>query len=152
MSGKAKEYSTSYQNTMFTKLFDYFGGQNHMGAKTDMTAPVVVDFINYERAMMHRESNVMMSMRFYLPQKFHTNTPMPTGRNMFILSDSEKTYATISFGGFATVDDYIFYRDVLIKVLGSEASKYDLVNIMIAAYDPPFKPFNRKNEVWLRKL
>ncbi len=40
--------------------------------------------------------------------------------------------AVIRFGGYATIDDYISQRDLLINKLGDEAKNYDCVHMMTA--------------------
>ena len=40
----------------------------------------------------------------------------------------------------------------LIKKLGSDAINYDTENMITAGYNAPFDPFNRVNEVWLKKM
>ncbi len=75
----------------------------------------------------------------------------PSDEAVRIENKPEIEIATIRFGGFASVDDWINKRDELIKALGDESSKYDIVNMVTAGYDAPFKFFNRRNEVWLMK-
>jgi hypothetical protein len=59
--------------------------------------------------------------------------------------------AVARFGGYASMDDYIKYRDNLVKALGTDSKEYDIVNMISAGYDAPFKAFFRRNEVWLKK-
>ena len=148
--GDAKD-SRTYSSTMFNKLFNYISGQNSDNKKIEMTAPVTTIYNNKENSLITPESRVHMSMRFYVPREFHDNTPQPTG-DAYLETDSEMVVASIQFGGYATMDDNLRYRDLLIEALGAEASKYDTVNIITAGYDSPYKPIRRRNEVWLRRI
>lgn len=139
------------RSTMFNKLFKYITGQNERQQKIAMTSPVTFDFQKNDADLITEQSNLKMSMRFYVPKEHQANTPQPTG-DAFLQDDPESTFAVIRFGGYASITDYIRYRDMLIQRLGDQAKSYDLVNMMAAGYDPPFKPIGRTNEVWLRKI
>ena len=149
-SGEAVAIS-NYSSSMFGKLFKYISGQNATGQKIAMTSPVTVDYKNATSDKITPVSNVQMVMRFYVPHDQQADTPTPTGE-AYIAEDPEMTVAVIKFGGYATTNEYIQYRDILIKSLQDEAAAYDCVNIITAGYDPPFKPIGRTNEVWLRKI
>ena len=90
-------------------------------------------------------------MNFYIPAKFANNPPLPTSPDVQIKAIPETVVAVARFGGYASMNDYIKYREALVKTLGSDAENYDTVNMISAGYDAPFKPFFRRNEVWLRK-
>jgi hypothetical protein len=49
-------------------------------------------------------------MKFYVPQSNQLNTPNPTGGQVYIQKEPEMTVAVIKFGGFASMDDYMYYR------------------------------------------
>ncbi len=140
-----------------------------------MTSPVTFDFKKHDSNLITEESNLNMSMRFYIGKEHQENTPKPTG-DVFLVEDPEMVAAVIKFGGYASMNDYLNYRNVLIQKLGEESKKYDCVNMMAAGYDPvrkllfrpflfslkvefklnffvkPFKPIGRTNEVWLKKI
>jgi len=149
-TGQAGYYS-NYQSTMFNKLFRYISGQNSANQKIAMTSPVTTDYKVYDNQLMTPESNVEMAMRFYVSKDQEHNVPVPTG-DAYVVQEPEMTVAVVKFGGYASTQDYLYYRNVLINSLGSEAHNYDVVNLMTAGYDPPFKPVGRTNEVWLRKI
>lgn len=141
----------NHNGTMFNRLFRYISGDNESHQKIAMTSPVTFDYKNLNTDIIKPDSNCEMEMRFYVPQEFQNNPPKPTG-NAFIVEDPEMTVACITFGGYASMNDYMNYRDILMRQLGEEAEQYDCNNIITAGYDPPFKPINRRNEVWLKKL
>ncbi len=149
-SGEADEMK-NLSSPMFYKLFNYISGQNDQGQKVQMTSPVTVDYKVNDNQKMTPKSNVQMAMRFYVPTENQANTPKPTG-DAYLEENPEMIVAVIRFGGYASTNDYIQNRDMLIKALGDEASSYDCVQIMTAGYDPPFKPIGRTNEVWLKKI
>lgn len=151
MTGTADELQAKNSSNMFGKLFKYISGENEDQKKIAMTSPVTFDYKCSEEDKMKKNSNVKLAMRFYVPNEFHENTPMPTG-DAYLEEDPEMTAAVIRFGGYAKMDDYMIQRDLLISKLGDKASQYDCVNMMAAGYDPPFKPIGRTNEVWLRKI
>lgn len=110
-----------------------------------------MDYKNENQDKLNKESKCQMIMRFYVPKEFQNNTPLPTN-DAFLQEEPEMIAAVAKFGGYASADDYMKYRDMLVEQLGDEAKNYDTVNMMTAGYDPPFKPVYRTNEVWLRKI
>jgi len=145
------EQLLTHSGTMFNRLFRYISGDNERQQKIAMTSPVTYDYNNLSGGKIKHDSNCEIEMRFYVPKEFQNNTPKPTG-NATIIENPEMTVACIKFGGYASFNDYMKNRDILIQELGEEAKQYDCNNIMTAGYDPPFKPINRCNEVWLKKL
>ena len=115
-----------------------------------MTAPVKMQMSSASE--ITEDSNVNMTMSFYVPKVMQDSTPIPTDDTLKVVNMDKTTFATIRFSGRAATNDQLEHRDKLIKALGDEASQYDTVNMIIAGYDAPFVIFNRRNEVWLRKL
>ena len=136
---------------MFMKLFKYISGDNVQRQKVEMTAPVLMVYQNMNNELITKDSNVDMSMRFYVPKVNQDNTPTPRQSDEFIKSEPEMTVATIRFGGWASISDYISNRDKLISMLGDQAKDYDTINMITAGYDSPMTPFKRRNEVILKK-
>ena len=116
-----------------------------------MTSPVLTQIQNSNNELVNMNSNVEMSMIFYVPKSDQDNTPNPKGANEFVKNEVEMTVATIRFGGWASMPKYIAKRDELIKMLGEAANEYDTVNMITAEYDSPMKLFGRRNEVLLKK-
>lgn len=149
MEGEADHYKSDYQSKMFYRLFNYISGENQNHEKISMTSPVTVAYNSNDT--IKPTSQVKMTMGFFVPVEKQGGTPVPTSSDTFLREEPEMTVAVIKFGGYPTTDDYLKQRDLLIKALGEEAKNYDTVNMMTAGYDPPFKPINRTNEVWLKK-
>lgn len=152
VNGGVKDLRSNYQTKMFWSLFNYISGKNNMQMKMEMTAPVLMEFENCNTANVNMNSQCDMSMKFYVPKINQANTPSPTGaNNMFVKNETEIIIAAIRFGGYPTMNDNLNRRDSLIAALGSEASKFDLVNFKTAGYNSPWQIFFRRNEIWLRK-
>lgn len=139
------------QRSMFWTLYKYITGENDRELEIEMTAPVLMTFKNAATELITRDSNVEMSMNFYVPKINQDNTPVPTDSNVTIVVVPPIEVAVIRFGGWAYTNDYIRYRDRLIKNLGTEAENYDHTFMIAAGYDSPYNFINRRNEVWLRK-
>ena len=150
IQGEADPYKSDYQNKMFFNLFNYISGENVNREKIAMTSPVTVVYNSNNTS--RQNSNVKMTMGFFVPHEKQANTPRPTNNDNFLRSEPEMIVAVIKFGGFASTDDFLVHREILIRALGEEAKKYDTANMVTARYDPPFKQINRTNEVWLRKV
>lgn len=54
------------------------------------------------------------------------------------------------FGGYAKEADYVSYAAKLKAALGSDAA-YRKDFYLCNGYDPPMKPYGRRNEVWFVK-
>ena len=66
--------------------------------------------------------------------------------NMFIKERPEMIVVVSRFSGYASIDDYMKHRDLIVQALGpDEAKEYDTVNLLTAGYDAPFKPIFRRN-------
>ena len=109
-----------------------------------MTAPVLMWF----EKTGNNEKKVMC---FFIPKQFHANTPNPTSSDVYLRSEPKTTVSTIKFSGFASTRDYTKKKAELLTQLSSDAKSYNSEMMIMAGYDSPFKFFDRKNEVWLRK-
>lgn len=142
-----------FQNSdvMSEKLITYISGHNSESLKVNLTTPVTFDYIIANAEKFSGTSVCTMSLRFFIPAQLAI-PPKPNDNTVFIEDNPEMICAVIRFSGYATIEDYIVQRDLLIGKLGEEAKNYDCVHMMTACYDPPFKVLNRRNEVWLRKI
>jgi hypothetical protein len=141
------------RSNLFGKLFKYISGSNSDEQKISMTVPVTINYESKDKEEIVKNSSCEMSMSFYVPPEFNEKTPKPIGENMFIKEIPEMIVAVSRFSGYASVDDYMKHRDLIVQALGpDEAKNFDSVNLMTAGYDAPFQPFFRRNEVWLRKI
>lgn len=140
-----------YLNGMYMKLYNYRKGNNDQSQYVRMTVPVLTLFNSLNESLIDFESVCNMSMRFYLPKLNQENPPQPK-TDAVIVQVEEMTVAVIRHGWYPSLDDHLNNRDLLIKRLGDQAKNYDLNNVMVANYDPPWRFWCRTNEVWLRKL
>lgn len=150
MEGEADHYKSDYQSKMFYRLFNYISGENQNHEKISMTSPVTVAYNSNNT--IEPTSQVKMTMGFFVPVEKQEKAPIPSSSDTFLRDEPEMIVAVIKFGGYASTDDYLKHRDLLMKALGDEVKNYDTVNMMTAGYDPPFKPINRTNEIWLKKI
>jgi len=126
---------------MFMKLFRYISGENDAKKKIEMTCPVIVRVIPGQGPTC--ENNFTMSF-FNIPD---VQPPTPTEDDVYI-SDLPKLRAYVrSFGGFASMKDWIKEAAELAATLPSDA-KYVKDFYYTGGYDAPFTLFNRHNEIW----
>ena len=123
---------SDYSSRMFKNLFNYISGRNSQNQKIEMTAPVLTSLRNMNTGLIDRSSNCNMTMGFYVPKANQANTPQPSNSEVFLRDEPELTVAVIQFGWYPDMNDYMSNRDALIRKLGSEASSYDTVNMMVA--------------------
>jgi hypothetical protein len=88
---------------------------------------------NQNDPVFTKATNCDMEMRFLVPKEFQKNTPLPA-KDAYLKEEPEMIAAVAKFGGYASPDDYIKYRDLLVEKLGDEAKNYDTVNLMTAGY------------------
>jgi hypothetical protein len=140
----------SPSNGLFMRLFGYISGRNTANKNIPMTAPVLTAY-SMDSNPVGSNSKALITMAFYVPRINQDETPKPSSEDVILNNMPEMTVAVARFGGFAKFSDYARNRDRLIKALGNESISFDTINFSTAGYDAPFKPFSRRNEVWLIK-
>jgi hypothetical protein len=140
-----------YVYGLYMKLYNYRKGNNDQSELIQMTVPVLTVFNSLNESLIDCESVCNMSMRFYLPKLNQENPPQPR-TDAFVVQEEEMIVAVIRHGWYPSLYDHMNNRDLLIQRLGDKAKNYDLKNVMVANYDPPWRFWCRTNEVWLRKL
>ncbi|XP_071517243.1 heme-binding protein 1-like [Panulirus ornatus] len=136
-------YSTGDQIDVFLRLFGYIGGDNSKGEKLVMGTPVSVE-------CRTEEEHKVYSACFFIPEAAQADPPAPTNPRVVITSRPDTTVFTRKFGGYAQDEDtWNKEAEDLSEVL-TEAGKSFTRNLVFwNAYDPPFKFWKRRNEVWL---
>jgi hypothetical protein len=131
----AKSYKElSWQG--FRKLADYIFGDNSTHSKISMTAPVHMNI-----------SQSGSSMSFVMPSAYNSETlPEPDNKDVKIEKTSDEYVAAIWFRGYASDKDIMKYSEKLKELLISNGISY-FGNFRYLGYDPPFKPFGRRNEI-----
>ncbi|KFV54228.1 Heme-binding protein 1, partial [Gavia stellata] len=122
------------------KLLKYVGGTNDKGVGMGMTAPVSI--------IGSLQQKVKVSL--WIPSQFQANPPCPSDESIKIEERQEMTIYSMQFGGYAKEVDYVNYAAKLKSALGSEAA-YRKDFYFCNGYDPPMKPYGRRNEVWFVK-
>lgn len=138
---------------MYWTLRRFIEGENDRELEMDFAMPVIMLFTNKNTTEpINLSSQVDMTMSFYVPKVNHEDTPRPVNTQVTVSDLLDFEVAAIRFSGWAQTSDYLHHRDRLVKNLGTDAKLYDQVNMVTAGYDSPFNLFDRRNEVWLRKL
>ncbi len=119
----------------FRNVANYIFGDNDENKQISMTSPVLASIED------------TMSVSFIMPSEYVlSDLPNPENENVKLLNQPERIMATISFGGFANDQDIKYYTKLLKEQLVMEGLDPD-GNVFFQGYDPPFKLFNRTNEV-----
>ncbi|KFO73007.1 Heme-binding protein 1 [Cuculus canorus] len=95
-----------------------------------------------------QSQKVKVSLR--IPSPFQGNPPSPSDESIKIEERQGMTIYSTQFGGYAKEVDYVNYAAKLKSALGSEAA-YHKDFYLCNGYDPPMKPYGRRNEVWFVK-
>ena len=119
----------------FRNVASYIFGGNNENKQISMTSPVLSSIDD------------SMSMSFIMPSKYGLEElPKPNNQNVEIKLQPERLMAIISFGGFANDYDIKYYISILKNQMSLEGLSTS-GKIYFQGYDPPFKLFNRTNEV-----
>ena len=119
----------------FRNVASYIFGGNDENKQISMTSPVIASIED------------SMTMSFIIPSQYELNElPLPDNNNVEIEIQPERLMAIISFSGFANDYDIKYYTKILKDELIKEGITAD-GKIYFQGYDPPFKLFNRTNEV-----
>lgn len=120
----------------FRKLAGYIFGGNSNDTRISMTSPVHMDI-----------SQSGSSMSFVMPSSYNPdNLPAPDDNDVKIEKSKDEYFAAIWFSGYASDEDIINYSGKLKDLLTENGISY-YGNFRYLGYDPPFKPFGRKNEI-----
>jgi len=124
----------------FRNVASYIFGGNDENKQISMTSPVIASIED------------SMTMSFIIPSQYDLNElPLPDNDNVEIKIQPERLLAIISFSGFANDNDIKYYTKILKEQLVKEAINAN-GRVYFQGYDPPFKLFNRTNEVAIELL
>tara|TARA_B100000809_G_scaffold266858_1_gene332276 strand:- start:4252 stop:4836 length:585 start_codon:yes stop_codon:yes gene_type:complete len=130
--------TVSYSNNSskgFRNIANYIFGGNYENMQISMTSPVISSIDD------------SMSMSFIMPSEYElSELPTPNNQNVKLSTQPEQTMAVIIFGGFANDYDIKYHTKILKEQLIKEGLNAN-GKVYFQAYDPPFKLFNRTNEV-----
>ncbi|KAL3317110.1 Heme-binding protein 2 [Cichlidogyrus casuarinus] len=109
-----------------------------------MTTPVVVDILPDAKQPLMK----LFRFSFFVdPKQFPKGPPKPNDKAVYIRQEPERYWYAHKYGGFS--NDRIFKEEASVfrVQLNSLGLKIDPEGTRFAAYDPPFKVLNRRNEV-----
>ena len=123
------------QNSSFRVLADYIFGSNKNSESIPMTSPVVIRLFN---------NNEML---FRMPDNYSKeNVPIPNNNNVKFVETNYVKKAVISYSGYTSVQKEKKKIEELKTILEKNNiphnNKFELL-----VYDPPYKLFNRRNEI-----
>jgi len=138
----------SYDKAMydgFMTLFRFISGTNEKQAKIPMTAPVKTRIVPGPGPTC--ENDFIIS--FFIPFEFQAETPSPTEEGVYLEDVEPFTVYVASFGGRAKEEAIVQQASDLASALSAQGVQIVEDYYFSAGYDPPFRLFNRHNEVWL---
>ncbi|EHB14313.1 Heme-binding protein 1 [Heterocephalus glaber] len=128
------------------KVMKYVGGTNDKGIGMGMTVPISFAVFPNEDGSLQKKLKVW----FRIPNQFQSDPPVPSDDSIKIEERESITVYSTQFGGYAKEADYVAQaRQLRAALEGTATYRGDLY--FCTGYDPPMKPYGRRNEVWLVK-
>ena len=119
----------------FRPLADYIFGSNERNEEIGMTSPVVIKLYDNNK------------MLFRMPEKYDKqNIPNPKNENIKIVETNSVQKAVIKYSGFSNTEKEKLKIAELKKILDKYNIKHNN-KFELFVYDPPYKFFNRRNEI-----
>jgi hypothetical protein len=120
----------------FRQLAGYIFGGNETGEKIAMTSPVHMDL-----------NDSLSSMSFVMPSSYRMeNLPAPENAGVQLEKTPDEHVAVLRFKGYASDSRIRSYSEKLRKLLVEKQIPYH-GPFRYLGYDPPYKPFGRRNEI-----
>ncbi|XP_052576699.1 heme-binding protein 1 [Peromyscus eremicus] len=129
------------------KIMKYVGGTNDKGIGMGMTVPISFAVFPNEDGSLQKKLKVW----FRIPNQFQSSPPVPSDESVKIEEREGITVYSKQFGGYAKEADYIAHATQLRTALEGTPATYQGDVYYCTGYDPPMKPYGRRNEVWLVK-
>lgn len=129
---------------MFLRLFAYIGGANDRNMTMNMTTPVTT-------LVQPGASGHAYTMAFFVPEDMQAEA-LAGAEDVVVEDRPEMTVLTRRFSGYAT--DAVVANETLELqhiITASGQVGVDYSSYYVVVYDPPFKFFNRRNEIWYLK-
>ena len=128
------------QNSSFRILAGYIFGGNEENQKISMTAPVHMQENNID-------GKKSSTMKFVMPEKYQMeDLAKPNDSRIEITKSNKKKYAAIKFSGYSNDSKIKNISEKLKNILKRKGISYENTPIYLG-YDPPYKFWNRRNEV-----
>ncbi|XP_031176939.1 heme-binding protein 1 [Sander lucioperca] len=125
------------------KLLMYIGGSNEEGEAMGTTAPIIITVYPRNDGVLSRR--LVVAIR--IPTSYQQNPPTPTDSAIKVEERHGMTVYALQFGGFAAETEYRAEALRLTRTLG-ETAPFQRKQYFCCSYDPPLKPYGRRNEVW----
>ena len=127
--------SEDSENSSFRVLANYIFGSNDTEEEIAMTSPVVIRLFN---------DNEML---FRMPEKYDKkNIPKPNNINVKFLETNSVQKAVIQYSGYTNRDKENRKISELKTILDKQGVEHNH-KFELFIYDPPYKLFNRRNEI-----
>ncbi|XP_029913991.1 heme-binding protein 1 [Myripristis murdjan] len=125
------------------KLLMYIGGSNEQGEAMGTAAPITITVYPRDDGVMSRR--LVVGIR--IPSHYQQCPPSPTDSAIRIEERPGMTVYSLQFGGYAGESEYRAEALRLTRTLG-ESAPFQRKQYFCCSYDPPIKPYGRRNEVW----
>ncbi|KAI4822316.1 hypothetical protein CgunFtcFv8_008903 [Champsocephalus gunnari] len=126
------------------KLLMYIGGSNEQAVAMGTAAPIIVTVYPRNDGVLSRR--LVVAIR--IPTSYQQEPPTPSDTAITVEDRPGMTvYALRQFGGFAAESEYRAEALRLTRTLG-ETAPFQRKQYFCCSYDPPLKPYGRRNEVW----
>jgi len=132
----------------FWRLYSYIGGKNDQGKKMDMNMPVRMHITLSEDDVDGTKVDDFV-VSFYLSSSLLPNLPKPTDEQVFLEQEDRRVTYVHNFSGMASEKDWKVSRARLRAALERDGKCYMVREYFSAGYDPPYKLWNRRNEMIL---
>uniref|UniRef100_A0AAQ4R9W7 Heme-binding protein 1 n=2 Tax=Gasterosteus aculeatus aculeatus TaxID=481459 RepID=A0AAQ4R9W7_GASAC len=121
----------------------YIGGSNEQGEAMGTAAPIIITVYPRNDGVLSRR--LVVAIR--IPSGYQMMPPTPSDSAVKIEERSGMTVYTLQFGGFAAESEFRAEALRLTRTLG-ETAPFQRKQYFCCSYDPPLKPYGRRNEVW----
>ncbi|KAK5605561.1 hypothetical protein CRENBAI_010254 [Crenichthys baileyi] len=125
------------------KLLTYIGGNNDQGEAMGIAFPIIITVCPRNDGVFSRRLEVGIQ----IPNAYQQDPPAPTDSAIRIEERPGMTVYALQFGGFAGESEYRAEASRLTRTLG-ETTPFQRKQYFCCSYDPPLKPYGRRNEVW----
>ncbi|XP_029293861.1 heme-binding protein 1-like [Cottoperca gobio] len=125
------------------KLLMYIGGSNEQGVAMGTAAPIIITVYPRNDGVLSRR--LVVAIR--VPTSYQQSPPTPTDSAIAIEDRPGMTVYALQSGGFAGETEYRAEALRLTRTLG-ETAPFQRKQYFCCSYDPPLKPYGRRNEVW----
>ncbi|CAB1449899.1 unnamed protein product [Pleuronectes platessa] len=125
------------------KLLMYIGGSNEQGEAMGTAAPLIITVYPRNDGVLSRR--LVVGIR--VPTAYQQSPPTPSDSAIRIEERPGMTVYTLQFGGFAAESEFRAEALRLTRTLG-ESAPFQRKQYFCCSFDPPLKPYGRRNEVW----